>query len=658
MKIKKNASKFSYGLNSKSLLLPDSTTGGMSCSLPPGSQSTFHRHHETELFLITSGKGRVHIEGRESEEVAPEDIIYINPLHGHTIENTSENEDLNFTALYWDNPEKKQREEVLKNTLVISTPPTPNGDLHLGHLSGPYLGADIYRRFLTLQGVTARHLTGRDDNQTYVKRIAIKEQRTPEEVANDYAEKIRQTWDKAGIALDFFSNPQTTKNYHDRVNRIIGRLYDRGFIFAKDVNELYDINTGFSLHEGYIRGACPHCNSASDGNACEQCGRPNDCTDLINPESNFPEAVVGTRATKKLYFRLSALAPQLTELTSRSTMSARARALTQGMLSEGLPDICISHRSDWGIPIEITGFEDQVLYVWFEMAAGYLAADEDLQPQAPFFKNKNCDIVHFYGFDNAYYHTLLFPAIYYALDEEYNVPVNHVINELLYLRGEKFSTSRRHLIWASKLLSKVSVDYVRWGLARSRPEVCNENFSLEFFIDAINDFFVDTLQQHLTTCCRELGLQFQGVIPEPGAWTSQHTAFYQRMKNLARDVEHAYHIDAFSPQTATARLEEMGRLTQKFFNAQSKYETQPALRDYQRTTFALNFWALKQFATLAQPIMPEGSEYILKLLGLDFDNWKHDRESFIASSHVLSECDENYFNLIPEDIGEQVCEIT
>ncbi|MEJ1267048.1 cupin domain-containing protein [Pantoea ananatis] len=109
MKIKKNASKFSYGLNSKSLLLPDSTTGGMSCSLPPGSQSTFHRHHETELFLITSGKGRVNIEGRESEEVAPEDIIYINPLHGHTIENTSENEDLNFTALYWDNPKKTTR---------------------------------------------------------------------------------------------------------------------------------------------------------------------------------------------------------------------------------------------------------------------------------------------------------------------------------------------------------------------------------------------------------------------------------------------------------------------------------------------------------------------------------------------------------------------
>ncbi|MCT2385874.1 class I tRNA ligase family protein [Erwinia pyrifoliae] len=657
MKITKNASKFSYGLNSSSLQFPVNTTGGMSCSLPPGAQSTFHRHHETELFLITSGKGRVHIEGRESEDVVPEDIIYIDPLHGHTIENTCENEDLKFTALYWDNPNQTQRNDVPKDTLIISTPPTPNGDLHLGHLSGPYLGADIYRRYLTLKGVSAHHLTGRDDNQTYVKCIATKEQRPPEEVANDYADKIYQTWAKADIALDFFSSPQTTKNYYSRVNSIIGRLYDRGFIFAKEVDELYDLNTGFSLHEGYIKGVCPHCHSASDGNACEQCGRPNDCADLINPVASLPETRVGTRTTTKLYFRLSALAPQLTELTFRSNMSARARELTQGMLSDGLPDICISHRSDWGISVDIPGFEDQVLYVWFEMAAGYLAADEDLHPQDPFFKNKNCDIIHFYGFDNTYYHTLLFPAIYYALDEEYNVPVNHVINELLYLRGEKFSTSRRHLIWASKLLSKIPVDYVRWGLARSRPEMTNENFSLEPFVDAINDFFVSTLQQHLTTSCRELSLQFQGKVPEPGAWTSQHAAFYQRIRNLARDVEHAYHIDAFSPQTATAKLEEMGILTRKFFNAQSKHETQPMLRDYQRTTFALNFWAIKQFSLLSQPIMLEGSEYILKLLGLNFEGWDSDREDFIANSHTISACDENHFRIISKDIIEHVCQV-
>lgn len=658
MKINKHATKLSYGLNSRGLIFPISTLGGMSCSLPPKARSTFHRHHETEVFLITSGKGRVYVEGGETEDVVAEDIIYIDSLSGHTIENTSENEELRFTTVYWVDDVQPSRTDVPKETLVISTPPTPNGDLHLGHLSGPYLGADIYRRYLSLNGVTAHHLTGRDDNQTYTKRIASKEQRSPEDVADDYADKICKTWSDAGIELDFFSSPQTTKNYSVRVNSIIDRLYERGFIFSKEVNELYDVNTGFSLHEGYIKGTCPHCHSASDGNACEQCGRPNDCVDLINPTGTLPKTVVGRRTIKKLYFRLSALAHPLAELTAQSNMSPRARALTEGMLADGLPDICISHRSDWGIPVAIAGFEDQVLYVWFEMAAGYLAADEALHPQQPFFKNKQCDIVHFYGFDNAYYHTLLFPAIYYALDEKYNVPVNHVINELLYLRGEKFSTSRRHLIWAAKLLANVSTDYVRWGLARSRPETTNENFDLELFIDAINDFFVGTLQQHLTDSCQQLNLQFKGEMPEPGAWSAQHTAFYERIKQLAAGVEHAYRVDAFSPQTATSRLEEMGRLTRQFFDAQLKHEALPALYNYRRTTFALNFWALKQFASLAQPIIPQSSEYILKLLGQDTVSWKN-RNDFIHSTHIIHEWDEQFFKNILKDKDsiEQICQV-
>jgi methionyl-tRNA synthetase len=649
----------SYGMACSHLDLPPGAAGGMSCVLEPGGRSVFHRHHEREIFVIVKGRGRLSVDGQDMGEFGAGDSIYLRSFAGHALLNLSATEAMEFVALYWEEKEVERPVAPLPGrVLIFSTPPTPNGDLHLGHLSGPYLGADVYRRYLRQKGVPALHITGRDDNQTYVKRIATAERIAPALAADAYAAKIRATWDRAGIPLDYFSSPAETPQYTERLAAVIQRLHDRGYIVARKVEELYDVETGASLHEGYITGGCPHCGAGSDGNACEQCGRPNDCTDLRDPVPTSAGVVVGRRQAEKLYFRMSALAPQLADLVARSNMSTRARALSLGMLADGLPDICISHRSDWGMPFPLQGFQDQIVYVWFEMAAGYLAADRHASAARPFFEDRASSIVHFYGFDNTYYHTLLLPAVYYALGEDVNVPVDHVINELLFLRGEKFSTSRRHLIWGRKLLEHVPADYVRWGLCRVRPELKNENFDLDRFIADTNAFFADRLQAWLDDSLAQLEVRFERVVPEPGAWSHQHIAFQEQVRHLSVAAENAYQVTSFSPQLATRRLEELVAAAAEFLATQSRHESHPVMHDHQRTTFALNFWAMALFARLAMSIVPDTAQPMLDLLGLEKQTQIDGTGAFITHGLALDPATAPRFAPVPTTIREAVSCVT
>lgn len=654
MLVKKDSPSYSYGMPCQHLNIPEGAAGGMTCLLEPGKQSVFHRHHETEIFVIVKGKGQLIVDEEVSEFQAG-DCIYLRPFVGHALRNLSDDTPVEFVALYWEGANPQPVKQPLpKRVLIFSTPPTPNGDLHLGHMSGPYLGADIYRRYLAQKGVEAVHITGRDDHQTYVKRIGATEGRTPLEVADDYAARIQATWAQANIPLDYFSSPKDSELYRRELSSVLNKLYDKRYIVAKTVEEFYDVKTGFSLHEGYIKGSCPHCGSSSDGNACEQCGRPNDCIDLLNPQPTLAGVEVGRRTIQKLYFRMSAVQEQLADLVDRSNMSTRARALSLGMLADGLPDICISHQSDWGIPVDIPSFENQVVYVWFEMAAGYLAADRQANKANPYFTDRESRIVHFYGFDNTYYHTLLFPAVYFALGGDLNVPEDHIINELLFLRGEKFSTSRRHLIWANKLLSHVPADYVRWGVSRSRPEMKNENFDLDRFIADTNAFFADRLNDWLLASFKHLATTKKGVLPDPGAWSQQHTAFYERVKQLAASCEGAYQASSFSPQTATRKLEEMVALASEFFATQCRHETHPKQYDYHRTTIALNFWAMAVFARLAMPIVPVTAKQILDALRLEESSAADDADGFIKHKHELSVSALPQFARVTADMTEAV----
>jgi methionyl-tRNA synthetase len=631
-----------YGVDCSPLPLGSSSGAAMMCELGPGQASTVHNHVETEIFLFLEGVGRVRSDSREADVIAGQGVEF-ERFANHTVQNLSDDAPLRFLGLYWFSDSAKSAADATSpsRALIFSTPPTPNGDLHLGHLSGPYLAADIARRALVRRGGLALHVTGRDDHQTYVAIKSASTDLSCQAVADIYAAAIRETLEMASIPLDGFVEPARYGAYAEFVGEMVRRLYRSGHIVAKTAPALVG-EDGSCLHEAYVHGGCPHCGADSDGNACETCGRPNQCVDLRDPVDRRTGGNVRVVEIERLYFRFEHFAEQLATVIKQTKLPAKVYALAQAMIDDGLPDICVSHPSEWGMPIEIDGFTDQVLYVWFEMAAGYLfsaartlAPDEDPWIGAAAALSGETEVIHAYGFDNAYYHALLFPAIYLALDLGLVPPTTHLVNELLDLDGEKFSTSREHAIWAKQLLEELPADVVRFGLALARPQESRRNFSLEALVSDANTILAGTINNWFWSL-----RDFCGVggcnAPEPGAWLADQQAYYARIERFVDTCERSLSIEGFAPHETAKELADFAADSARFISGQEWLQavTVGDGLNYLRTAQALGLVGLRAFAMMAAPIMPATAHQIR--IGLSLADHTGAPLCFLPSGSVLN----------------------
>ncbi|CRM07040.1 Methionine--tRNA ligase [Pseudomonas sp. 24 E 13] len=631
-----------YNVDSRTVDLPGTDLNLMGCTLGPGEESQPHNHFEDELFIFTAGHGVVKTV-QEMLEVRAGDAVHCQRFEPHTLRNLSDQHPLTFHSLYWDAGRSNAPAAApVVDTLIYATPPTPNGDLHLGHLSGPYIAGDVLKRVLGNTGARVFYGSGRDDNQTYVVTCATKEGIGPGACADHYAQAIRETWQGYGIDMDVFITPDTQGEYADFVHHYLQRLHEQDVIYAKDTPVFVD-DAGNALHEAFIHGGCPHCGESSDGNACEACGQPNQCTDLTQPrvkrDGHQPRLKIETR----LFFRLSAFADELLKYIQTANMPAHVYQLCHTMLRQGLPDICISHRSDWGIRHRLPSVQDQVIYVWFEMAFGYLwgASDLPVDGSDRFARAEQCysgamDVVHCYGFDNAYYHTLLFPAIYLALG--LTPPRHHIVNELLDLDGSKFSTSRRHLIWGREFLAEAGSDYARMALMLTRPEGVRTNFTVNEISEQLNDLFAQKLNgliQRLDQCIARHG----GSVPEPGAWLSDQKTYHEELCQWMDGYRQAASIQSFSPRRMAEQVAHVIHRASRFSAAQEhllKSSAQP-LSNHARTALALQAMTLRWLAYATYPLMPGISQQLsewLNLPGLERDDVL--AGSFFAGGHTLA----------------------
>jgi methionyl-tRNA synthetase len=635
-----------YGVDYTSLNLKGTPVKGMLCQLNPGATSIIHNHYEAEVFLFLSGQGLVHVDGRKLP-IFKGMGIRVSPFNNHVIENVSSSEVLQFVSFYWEESQQSNKmiNETVSDTttLIFATPPTPNGDLHLGHVSGPYLAADIYRRYLLQRGDSAIYSTGRDDHQTYTVTKSLAKNENPLVVADLFADQIQNTLKSCNIPIDGFIEPNKNGPYGNFIKNIFQKLYKSGYIFEK--NELATFSQdGKYLHEAYIRGQCPYCLVDSDGNACEACGLPNMCVDLLNAKEKLTGLAPVVRPCKRLYFRLSAFSKELSTYIKSTAMSAHALVVSQKLIDTGLPDICISHPGSWGIPVPVNGFEDHIIYVWFEMAAGYLWGAQQLAPETIkdetqriqwFYNNEKSKVVHFYGFDNTFYHTLFFPAVYLALGE-IRLPHAHIVNELLNLNGSKFSTSRNHLIWARDLVKNIPVDYMRWFLCETRPEGIRTNFELNNFIVGVNKLFNGLLLPWMNELLQLVNSHFQGKLPEAGSWTCEQSQLYDLTLSNSKKVINLYNIENFSPQSIVINLRMFAEKSFIQLQAEKTFTESSSLRNYLRTSIALSALNLKIFALLAKPIIPTISNHILEFINVSTDTNIND-VTFLESGFILKE---------------------
>jgi methionyl-tRNA synthetase len=456
----------------------------------------------------------------------------------------------------------RERNLAMITMLATATPPTPNGDLHFGHLSGPYLAGDVFCRHQARSGVQVAYLSGIDDHQSYTEARAVRDGATAARTADHFGDRIEQAWAAAAIRFDFIGRPRRSPVHAELTREVFAVLYERGDIVARTRPLPFCASCDRWAYEAYVAGSCPHCGESSCGNACEVCGLPNDCADLGDPRCTICGTSCGLRPCERLYLPLEPHRKSLEAFWEQVRMGGHLRALCYQMAQGKLPEIAVSHPADWGVPVRVPAFAGQRVYVWFEMAAGYLAAARELdgtRPGADAWR-RGGQTVQFFGFDNGYFHAVLFPAIMKAYDADISLPSAFVSNEFYRLDGLKFSTSRRHAIWLLDAIADVPPDHLRLYLSWSRPAVAQTSFTWAEFASFLHDDLLRRWFGWLTSLTRrrEAAAACPGEAGAPhslAAASPSTRALRARVTDALRLIDSAYSAEEFSPRRALQLLD-------------------------------------------------------------------------------------------------------
>jgi methionyl-tRNA synthetase len=627
--------------------------------VPPGGSTKHHAHQEGETFFFVRGRGVMRI-GDESVEVEAGSVCFHDPFDHHTLTNSSDTEDLVFLTVWWEDlrlwagkgAEKASAARPAR-TMVSAAPPTPNGDLHVGHLSGPYLAGDIHARYLRSRGVDAGYIFGTDDNQSYTKTNAARLGLSAQEGGDRMAADIQATLEAAGIDLVEFVRPNASPHHVRMTREFFQKLHADGHLVAKETLSPYCEACERYLYEAYIRGRCPHCGSPSGGNLCEDCGRPNDCIDLLDAVCTQCGTPPVRRAFTRLFFPISRWESELREFHRTVKMNPSLRSLCEQVLDAGAPDMAVTHVTDWGVPVPVDGFEDQRIFVWCEMAPRYFSYAQHLAgPKGSwedYWKSDDAEFVHCFGFDNGFYYAVFLPAMYMAYDRGLRLPAAFLMNEFYRLDGLKFSTSRRHAIWGRELLADVPADVMRFYLSWTCPETEGTNFTLDDF-EATCDRELGGWQEWLAGLGEKVRGSFGAKAPSTGDWTVEQRRFFDRLEALAAEAATAYEAATFSPQQAARVLSELVREARRFGKAEEKWGRVPSRGEERRTAAALELLAAKTLALLAAPILPDFAARLWHDLGFTAAPRWEERLTWVPSGQALGELRASYFPNVRESL--------
>jgi len=541
--------------------------------------------------------------------------------------------------------------------LLTSAPPTPNGDLHLGHIGGPYMAADVQNRYLRMRGVDSYYLCGSDDNLSWVLTNGRQYGMGPQEAADHFSDEVDATLHAARIEMDVFARPNTSAFHRPMVQAFVRRLYDGGHLVAKTGPSPWCPSCRRYLFEAYIRGNCPHCGSLSGGNYCEDCALPNDCIDLANAYCADCGAAPETREFTRLFFPTGRHVEVLERFHREVRMPPHLRSMCERTIANGLPDVCISHVADWGIPVGIEGFEGQVIYAWCEMAPRYLAytaellarRGEDPRDWRRFWCSEDSRVVQCFGFDNGFWYSLFIPALFKAYDPSIRLQAALVSNEFYRLEGKKFSTSRKHAIWGRELLADATPDEARFYLAYTCPETERTNFTRAGFEEVVARELIEGWQEWLAGLGEKIARESGGLAPEPpapgseSAWTPEQQRFAAALARLAGDAATAYEAETFSPQAAARALCEVARLARRFGKAEDWWATVPARAATRRIALALELAAARLLAQTAAPLMPDFAARLAADLGFAGPLAWEELPAWVPAGQPVGRLDAVYF---------------
>lgn len=505
-----------------------------------------------------------------------------------------------------------------KRTLITTALPYANGPVHIGHLAGVYVPADIYARYMRLRGREVLMIGGSDEHGVPITIKARNEGVTPQDIVDRYHTLIRDSFREFGISFDVYG--RTTSETHRRTaSDFFRRLYDKGEFVEKTSMQLYDEEAGQFLADRYVTGRCPHCGAeGAYGDQCEACGTSLNATDLIDPRSALTGSVPVMRETKHFYLPLDKWQKPLEKwiLEEHKEWKTNVYGQCKSWLDLGLQPRAVSRDLDWGIPVPVEGADGKVLYVWFDAPIGYISNTIDLvgDDYEKWWKDPDTRMIHFIGKDNIVFHCIVFPAMLMA-DGSYNLPDNVPANEFLNLEDDKISTSRNWAVWLHEYLRDFpgKQDTLRYVLTANAPETKDNNFTWRDFQARNNNELVAILGNFVNRAMVLTHKYFDGAVPEAGELTDAERGLIAEIGSLKEEMTGALE---------TFHFREALRLAMDIARAGNKYlqETEPwkvAKTDMARTATILNT-ALQTCANLAiafAPFLPFMSDKLLHMLG-------------------------------------------
>lgn len=513
-----------------------------------------------------------------------------------------------------------------KRTLVTSALPYANGPVHIGHLAGVYVPADIYVRYLRLKGEEVIFIGGSDEHGVPITIQAKKEGISPQEIVDRYHFLIKKSFEDFGISFDIYSRT-TSKIHHELASDIFKTIANKGGFIEKTSEQYYDEEAGQFLADRYIVGKCPHCgNENAYGDQCEACGSSLNPTDLINPRSAITGNIPVLRETKHWYLPLDQHEEWLRQwiLEEHKEWKPNVYGQCKSWLDMGLQPRAVSRDLDWGIPVPLEGAEGKVLYVWFDAPIGYISNTKELLPESweKWWKSEDTRLIHFIGKDNIVFHCIIFPTIL-KLEGTYILPDNVPANEFLNLEGDKISTSRNWAVWLNEYLEDFpgKQDTLRYVLTANAPETKDNDFTWKDFQARNNNELVAIYGNFVNRTLVLTQNYFDGKVPVRNELHEIDLQTINELSDIKENVEKL--LDNFKFRDAQKEAMNLARLGNKYLADTEPWKIVKTDKDRVATILNVSLQIAANLSIVFEPFLPFSSEKLRDLLNLETFDWNN-----------------------------------
>lgn len=526
-----------------------------------------------------------------------------------------------------------------KRTLVTAALPYANGGVHIGHLAGVYVPADIYVRYLRLKKKDVLFICGSDEHGVPITLRAKKEGCTPQDVCDRFHALIKKSFADFGISFDIYSRT-TSKIHAETASAFFRTLYDKGVFVEKESEQYYDEEAKTFLADRYITGECPHCHfPKAYGDQCEHCGSTLSPNELINPKSAVSGSKPVLKKTKHWYLPLDKYQPWLEKWILEDHKEWRPNVYGQckSWIDMGLQPRAVSRDLDWGIPVPVEGAEGKVLYVWFDAPIGYISNTKELRDDwETWWKDPSTRLVHFIGKDNIVFHCIVFPTMLKA-EGSYILPDNVPANEFLNLEDDKISTSRNWAVWLDEYLVDFpgKQDVLRYVLTANAPETKDNNFTWKDFQARNNNELVAVYGNFVNRALVLTDKYYGGVVPEQGELTDYDRQTISEFTGVKADVEKL--LDEFRFRDAQKEAMNLARIGNKYLADSEPWKLQKTDPKRVETILNLSLQLVANLAIAFEPFLPFSSKKLRHMLNMEEFDWNDlGSTTLIAAGHKIN----------------------